>query len=350
VNSIRIREVMGSSASVTNKPSSCSHGNTGKFQLGKSKKGNEPTKLSAEGGAVENVTSSSEDALLLLHKFSAGSSPDEMTSSWKGSITMEDIQALQSILTLSSVAIDGTLELFQLPEAEIENYLTMCDSQETENARSSTSHGIPTSVGGTSQAYNGLYPHVTPLMQAVLHGNLKAVEMLIDIGANVNATTPCDVSYYRSDLPVIPKGSSVMMLALYRLFDIRDYLLKFTESESPALVTRIPRGPPEWRESILICKLLLCRPEIDIHRGISTAEGERVSAVTIAGTLVDALRSSSDLMGRSVVSLSQRILTDALTQTMKAQTSECEVSVPCVITGKSKGTAAFNSVVAGSNV
>ena len=156
------------------------------------------TRLSLkETKSVNTVRNAQENALLLINKYAMGESLDSLMATHRSSsFEVSDRYILDRVLRLSKVSIDAGC----------------CD-----NAFSDVSHvTFPENVREKSpNDGRGLYTHVTPLMQAVLHRNVEPAKLFIDMGADVNATLPCDVPYYRDDLPVLPKDTTVLMLALY---------------------------------------------------------------------------------------------------------------------------------------
>jgi hypothetical protein len=224
---------------------------------------------------------------------------------------------------------------FSLHKARIEEYLEAVELSPSGIDRYWAS--VPTEAGVTTcgvptlelpinqvQVYEGLYPYVTPLMQAVLHSNLEAVELLISLKADVNAVTQQDVPYYRNDLPFLRKGTSVLMMALYKLFDLYESaaLAKAAtaaataasdevgpRTEHPGKGKSSPACPLALTEdyfhtkrikSLLICSILLDLGHIDVTKGFVNSAGGCVTAVTIAGVLIRSLQGSliSTLHGR----------------------------------------------------
>lgn len=273
------------------------------------------------GGCASPHTS----VLLKLHKFAAGAIGNTCTGS-----ALSEKCLLETIYSQPDSDIEGYLEIFRLPQEDAASYWKSSKVERVIDGTSEkpiraqkVSTGIPTLGHATHKIYKGLFPHVTPLMQAVLHCNLKAVEMLIDLGADVNAVTPCDISYYRSDMPAIPKGASVLMLALYKLFDVNDNLLETERSVTGSSrndaeplndATNLGSRPSTTcMESVLICYKLLNHPNIDVKLGFLNGLGDHVSAVTIADALMEASTNerfrSGGFISHSLTMVSRQVLT-----------------------------------------
>jgi hypothetical protein len=293
---------------------------------------------------------SRQQSALMFHKFAAGQFSGAQPSKFRTDTVMRNLDTLDFIMNQPNADMEGPLE----KETPISTGII---SRGGFARNDKDSRGQVQEVG-----HDVLFPHVTPLMQAVLHSNLKAVELLVHMGADINATLPCDLKYeYRyqfrfgrdaeAEIPVIPKGSTVLMMAMYKLFGAFD-TLSMAAAEAAASVATNGNSEPTSKGEVsgspmpvdmnknnknkntdtsgsntpntvitgrgsvpkitlkevdkaidagIICDVLLGHREINIHTdcvqstgsadmGTGTGEGANqvlVSAITIAGDLVE---------------------------------------------------------------
>lgn len=280
-----------------------------------------PAPSKTHGSSSEHVSS-----IILLHALSAGR---------KCESDLPEEHLLRIAFSLPKSDFEGHLEVFHLPEEDADKYWANADI--AANTMANTT-GIPAlKLTNKTRVYEGLFPFVTPLMQAILHCNHGAAEMLVGIGADVNSVTPCDIPYYRSDMPSLKKGASVLMIALYKLYDMHESVVKinsigaYSDQDMAMLESQAIANNwryTNWMNSLMICKLLLDQPQIDVEKGFLNAAGETVSAVTIAGALLEEFRgfgflSASNIAGcktsaHPLIRVCQRVLTLALSTALSS--------------------------------
>jgi Ankyrin repeat len=256
------------------------------------------------------------DGTMLLHKFAAGlldTSPNAHRNSnaW--------LEGNKTTLNM----------ILRLPDADLEGCLNDKDMCNHFNS-SAEEEGDLNTVSGSVCTHGGrMFPHVTPLMQAILHGNLLAVEMLLETGADVNATVANDI---HTGYSVIPKGATVLMLALSRIFAVLDSEVDSEALDAGSAEVRNNKSEDLHRLGVggaltlaMICNVLLDIAIIDVEGGCTDATGEYASAVTIAGALLEVSRSfhfphvKNSSENKLLCEVSERVLNRALSKALSGR-------------------------------
>jgi Ankyrin repeat len=159
---------------------------------------------------------------------------------------------------------DNIENVISRPGADIECVLNRTESMILTKALQSTK----------TRRNTRLFPYMTPLMQAILQENLEGVDLLLNHGADVNASLCCDVFCREKTQQVLYAGTTALMLALYQLLEIFDDIVDGKKSLASSMSS--------WSNTCDICCALLDHKSIDVQKGFVSAIGNHESAFSIA--------------------------------------------------------------------